>query len=240
MSTAFADAIRKSMFAYMNNEKANNITRTDCSARRATSYCQDIGAAADSVRVVKGTVIGAKCTESISQAMKSTQTTSKLFDWGCKGAKIASKAVNPILTVASGIRVFSAEDKKTATIQEGLAMGSMFGVESLMKSTLGLDNRVGNYAKNKILNTSAKQIKFFISSNKWLSKLPTNKVTGCIKAVAFVVGSTLAFAAGKELGKMITSRTTEKSFEQNKLIKEKEQLTELLKSAPEAQTNLVV
>ena len=40
MAVALANALRKSWFAYTNNEKGQNLSRADHLERKVTSYCE--------------------------------------------------------------------------------------------------------------------------------------------------------------------------------------------------------
>lgn len=46
----------------------------------------------------------------------------------------ASKLVNPLIIGAAGYRVLKDEDKKSALVEESLALGAMFGAETVFKS----------------------------------------------------------------------------------------------------------
>ena len=55
MTVALANAVRKSWFAYTNNEKAQNVARADRIERKATSLCQEVAVVDDSIKVLKTT-----------------------------------------------------------------------------------------------------------------------------------------------------------------------------------------
>ncbi len=239
MTVALANALRKGWFAFTNAEKGNNYTRADRLERKVTSYCQDISTADETIKVVKETTKGSKCVDALARTLNSSKKTSKLLDWSCKGAEFASKAVNPLLCVAAGARVLNAEDKKSSFIQEGLAMGAMFGVEGIIKSNLGLAGKSAKYVNNKFLLNLATKTKTFLATTKFLNKIPTNRLTGIIKAAIFVIGSCTAFAAGQKLGKVITKNTTEKDFQEKKLLKEQMQLAKLMEGQKTSTTNFV-
>ncbi len=239
MTVALANALRKGWFAYTNGEKGNNFTRADRLERKVTSYCQDISTADETIKVVRETTKGSKYVDALSRTLNSSKNTSKLLDWTCKGAEFASKAVNPLLCVAAGARVLNAEDKKSAAIQELLAMGGMFAVEGAIKSNLGLNGKAAQYVNNKFLLNLGTKAKTFLATTKFLNKIPTNRLTGIVKAAIFVIGSCTGFAAGQKLGKLITKNTTEKDFQAKKMMKEQAQLAELLKAQNTAKTNIV-
>jgi len=138
MTVALANAVRKSWFAYTNNEKAHNMARADRAERKATSLCQEVAVVDDSIKVLKTTSRGSRCVNAITDAMKNTKSTSKLLDWMGVVAKWASKLVNPMLCVAGAARAWSKEDKLSGAVQEVGALGTMFVVEGLIKKNFGL------------------------------------------------------------------------------------------------------
>ncbi len=227
MTVALANALRKGWFAYTNNEKGNNYTRADRLERKITSYCQDIAATDEAIKVVKETTKGSQYVNALTNTLNASKSTSKLLEWAGKGANYASKAVNPILCVASGARVLAAEDKKSALLQEVGAMGGMFAIEGLIKHNLGLNGKAAAYVNNKTLNGIAKGIKTFAATNKFLKHIPTNRLTGILKAAIFVIGSCTGFALGGKLGKTIADNTTAKDFQMKKMLAEQAKIKEL-------------
>lgn len=234
MSVALANALRKGCFAYMNEEKAHNVHRADRMERQITSYCQDVATADELVTVAKQTTRGGKCVDALSNAMKSRTSTSKLLEWGGKAANFASKAVNPILCVASLSRALSAEDKKSAGIQEAGAMLGMFAFEGVAKSAMGLAP-----VKNKFYNAVAGKLVNGLKATKLINKLPNNKFTAILKGLAFVAASCIGFSAGHGVGKLITKNTTEKDFQMKKMMKEQEQLAQLTAAQQGTKTNVL-
>ncbi len=216
MTVILANALRKGFFAYTNNEKGHNASRSDRTERAAVSNLQTFSAASETVDLAKGTKVGAN----LADTLKSTKTTSKLFKYVSKAANLASDLVNPLLIVASGARVYSADDKKSSAIQEGSAMGAMFLAEGQVKKLLGLKKgSVPTYTNSKVLTNIAEGIKKFCTNNKVLSKLPTNKITGVIKAISFVAASCTAFAVGGDIGKYVADNTTARSYQKEQLAK---------------------
>ena len=239
MTVALANALRKGWFAYTNGEKGNNYTRADRLERKVTSYCQDIAAADEAIKVAKETTKGSRYVNALTNTLNSSKSTSKLLEWAGKGANFASKAVNPILCVASGARVLSAKDKKSALLQEAGAMGGMFLFEGIIKKNLGLNGKPAAYVNNKVLSGAAKAIKTFAATNKFLKHIPTNRLTGILKAAIFVIGSCTGFALGGKLGKTVADNTTAKDFQMKKMMAEQAKINELNKSNAGQMTNVI-
>ena len=123
-----------------------------------------------------------------------------------KGLQMASKAVNPLLCLASGYRVVTDDDWQSAAVEEACAMGGMFMAEraaKVLKSPICNDLKVINSIKDEKLKNS------LLEKAKKFSNIKNNKLKfGAIIAseILFVCTSILAFGAGKEIGKKITGR----------------------------------
>ena len=148
----------------------------------------------------------------VSEGIHAARESSKIFDVVCKGVNFASKLVNPILVLASAARALHSEDKKSATIKETGAMIGMFGAEYLYKKFFGLGGYKPMYNNYNWSRTLSNGFKEFLSSNKYLSKLPTNKLTVLIKALGFIAVSCSAFALGSYAGKKVADNTTAKQY----------------------------
>ncbi|MCM1265615.1 MAG: hypothetical protein NC200_05385 [Candidatus Gastranaerophilales bacterium] len=213
MSSGIADPLRMVIFSCMNGEKANNNLRTDCKERGVVSALQLKNSASGAMELAKGkTGAVAGCLNSMSESIHTARETSKVFDGVCKGVNVVSDWVNPILVVASGVRVYNSEDKKSALLKEAGAMSAMFAAEGIYKELFGLSGKQATYKNYKFLNNLATGLKDFAANNKFLSKLPGGKLGGVIKALGFIATSCAAFEAGSRLGDAIAQRTTAKEY----------------------------
>lgn len=125
-----------------------------------------------------------------------------------KITSVTSKVVNPLLCVASGVRIFKDEDKDAAIIEEGLAMGAMFGAERVAKMARG---KVNTALKNGSLDGIIKNDTVKKAGAKILEKIGKmgkgQKIALFIAAELLFVGiSVAAFDIGKKVGKKITGR----------------------------------
>lgn len=140
-----------------------------------------------------------------------------------KGSKAicatAADMVNPLLCVASAVRVLRDEDKGSALIEEGLAMSSMFAGEAIFKA-------VRKEVSNSIQRATPVAIATDLTSCKEVvRKLNFKTMAGSLNSLfngkygkwlklavavladlAFVTTSIYCFDKGKELGKAITGR----------------------------------
>ncbi len=135
--------------------------------------------------------------------------------------KSASNMVNPLLCAASAIRVMRDEDKGSALVEEGLAMGSMFAGEAVVKHLR--DKAIPNAIKKSSANALQAELnsckaavkninlKGFKSALASASSNKMVKVGGSILGDLALVGvSILCFDLGKKLGRKITGREEKK------------------------------
>ena len=213
MSVALADPIRMLIFGCMNTDKANNSLRADQKERALVAGLQVKNAASDVLELAHGkTGAVADGLNKVSGTIETARNSSKIFDGVCKSVNILSKLVNPILCVASAVRAYKAEDKKSASIKELGAMSFMFAAEGAYKKLFGLGGNVAHYQNCKILNKIVTAGKNFCKSNKYLGKLPQGKLGGLVKALGFIVTSCGAFELGSRTGKFIADNTTAKAY----------------------------
>lgn len=127
-------------------------------------------------------------------------------------AKIAEKAVNPLLCAASGVRVLKDKDKDKALTEEVCAMGAMFGAERVAKMAR---NVADNAIKNKSLEGIVSNPSFKKNGEALLKKItdmPKGGRTAMFIAaeLLFIGVSVAAFDQGKKFGKFLTDRDEDK------------------------------
>lgn len=219
MTANIADSLRFLIFSGMNFDKAHNIARTDCAERGVVSIIQLGNSAKGAIgAMAKKSDALATCVGEMSDVIKGARETSKVFDGVCKGAGILSKAVNPLLCVASGVRVYKSKDKKRTAVKEAGAMSLMFAGEGVWKRLFGLGGHTASYTNYKWVNSAVNGIKKFLTTNKFLSKIPLGKWGVLLKALGFVAVSCTCFALGSKLGEKSASLMFDKD---NKMPTEK-------------------
>ena len=214
MSVNLADPIRMMIFGCMNTDKAKNALRADTTERGIVAGLQLKNAASDILELAQnktGTV--ADGLNKVSGGIKTARSTSKVFDALCIGVNYVSKLVNPILCVASAVRAWSAQDKKSAAIKEFGAMSAMFGAEWAYKKLFGLGGKTATYQNHKWLNNIIASGKKFCQNNKVLGKLPQGRLGALIKGVGFIIASCGAFEIGSKAGEFVAKHTTAKLYE---------------------------
>lgn len=221
MSVGLADPIRMMVFSVMNTDKANNSLRVDQKERALVAGLQLKNAASGALDFAHGkTGTIADKLNTVSGSIKTARSSSKIFDGICKGVNILSDMVNPILCVASGVRIYKSEDKKSTAIKEIGAMSAMFAAEGVYKELFGLGGKVAKYHNYKPIKLIVDTGKKIIASNKILGKLPQGKLGGLVKALGFIAASCGAFELGSQVGKAIADRTTAKTYAKNHPVKE--------------------
>ena len=215
LSSGFADPIRYAVFGIMNTNKANNTLRVDRKERGLVAMLQAKNAASDLLDLAKtrtGKV--AEGLQGVSEGIHAAQEGSKAFNMLCKGVNYVSKLVNPILVLASAVRAWNADDKKSAVLKEGGAMTFMLGGEWIYKRLFGLGGYKACYKNFKLTDMAVKGAKNLVKSSKFLSKLPMGKLTGLIKAIGFIAVSCGMFEIGSRVGQAVANKTTAKSYAQ--------------------------
>lgn len=227
MSVGLADPIRMMVFSVMNTDKANNSLRVDQRERAVVAGLQFKNAASGVLEFAHGkTGTVADGLNKFSGSIKSARSTSKIFDGICKGVNVLAKMVNPILCIASGVRIYKSEDKKSTFLKEAGAMSAMFGAEWAYKQLFGLGGATAKYQNIKIAKTVVDAGKKFCANNKLLGKLPQGKLGTLIKALGFIVASCGAFELGSRAGKAVADRTTAVTYAKNHPPEEKSAIEE--------------
>lgn len=222
MSVGLADPIRMMIFSCMNTDKAKNSLRVDQRERAVVAGLQMKNAVSGVLDMAHGkTGAVADGLNRVSSTIETAKNSSKIFNGICKGVNFLSKMVNPILCVASGVRVYKSEDKKSTLLKESGAMGAMFGAEWAYKQLFGLGGATAKYQNYKLVKTIVDAGKKFCANNKLLSKLPQGQLGGLVKAIGFIIASCGAFEIGSRAGKAIADRTTAKTYAKNHPVEEK-------------------
>ncbi|MDD3420579.1 MAG: hypothetical protein PHE78_08315 [Candidatus Gastranaerophilales bacterium] len=125
----------------------------------------------------------------VSEKSKALQGLGKAVDF-------ASKKVNPLICVSSGIDILRAKDKEEAFVENGAALGGMFATEKLMKDHLD------DVVKIKGIDTIAQKVMKYSTKNKYTKAIPS-----IIHGTAFVIGSCTGYSIGQKFGKLLLNET---------------------------------
>lgn len=134
----------------------------------------------------------------VSKDSKALQGLGKAIDF-------ASKKVNPLICVSSGIDILRAKDKEEAFVLNGAALMAMFGTESLMKKHM--DENIAQKclekaSKIKGLENAAENFLKFTEKNKFTKAIPA-----MIYGTAFVIGSCTGYSVGQKFGQLLLNDT---------------------------------
>lgn len=134
----------------------------------------------------------------VSEKSKALQGLGKAVDF-------ASKKVNPLICVSSGIDILRAKDKEEAFVENGAALMGMFGVEALMKKHMDeklTEKCLEKASKIKGLENAAENFAKFTGKNKFTKAIPA-----MIYGTAFVIGSCTGYNVGQKFGKLLLNET---------------------------------
>jgi len=224
MANAYANLIKGTVFTCTNTDKAFNSTAGD-NVVRALIACGQVTNAANSVFDIVGmydNAIGNGIKEAGS-ALRMAKTNSTFLNTVGNVSNFAANNINPILCVASGVRVLNAKDKGSALIEEVGAMSAMFAGEAFAKRFLGLavNPKTGvafaGYQNIKCLAKLGQKFNTFCNTTKLFGKISLAPVPSIVKGVLFCAVSILAFSAGKKIASKIADKTTRKNYEEKQL-----------------------
>ncbi len=124
---------------------------------------------------------------------------------------VAQKAVNPLLIGAAGIRILKDDDQYAALIEEGSAMGLMFGAEKAMRSA-----KSSFFKLTECTDSALKETIEHSDGIKKIAASAAEKFKGLTKGqqsaarvgigLLFVAGSIGAYSIGQFIGKKLSGR----------------------------------
>lgn len=153
-----------------------------------------------------------------ADAIKSYAKEEKIFKYAGKAANFASKNINPLICVSSGIDILKADDKETALISNAAALGTMFAVEKQMKKHLSNIPKT----KSETIQNISKNVMKFAEKYKCTKTLPA-----ILHGTAFVVGSCAAYGGGEKFGTLVAGKITGREKQEVKKSPEKLEIPEV-------------
>ena len=124
-------------------------------------------------------------------------TGKKVVDYTGKAVKWATKNVNPLICISSGVKVATSKDKVGTGISEAGALAGMFAGEGLMKLH---QNKIFNEKNMTAIANSMKNKKGLNSISQYILK-PGNagKLAAILKGIAFVSASIASYSIGQKI-----------------------------------------
>lgn len=211
------------VFAVRNGNKAINqgdIGRGSVASVHAVSIMDDISRAG----VGKVSEAAAKATGGLNKIGENVLKIDKI-------SSVASKAINPLLCIAAAARALGDDNKEAALVEETVAMGAMFGAETLFKAVKTPMEALVKAGSSNVADVAKQLAESKGLASKLGGKVLNNKTaSGVFKTIAdfaskskgrqaaVMIASGLAFAAvsifgysmGKKLGEKISGRSNEK------------------------------
>lgn len=178
-----SNVVSTALFCTKNFKKAED----NCDASRLIIAGSQLNSAVRNVSVFDHAI--GKTAKTAVDAFESVAKHDKVVSALGKGVNFLSQHVNPIICVTSGIKVLNSDDKKSEAIKQTSALSSMFIVEHAMKKNFD------NIREIKGMEKVADKFMKFAKNMKCEKTLPA-----IIHGIAFVAGSTLAYAAGEKFG----------------------------------------
>ena len=178
MSSCVASIIQNGLFG-----GRNYLLGTSVLAPEQNNQVRLLVSAGQATNLIKagthcGNSIFEKASDKIISACDKLAQNDKLINKLGKIFNFASKNVNKLIVVSSGVKILSAEDKTTETLAQAGNIGGMFAVEGWMKKNLAT----------------------------YINKLPINaKLKPILEGVVFVIGSITGSTICYNLGKKIAS-----------------------------------
>ena len=151
-----------------------------------------------------------KAIEAIGKNIENATSSSKTLIRFSKIFKTASNFINPMICVASLIKVLGSDDKADAAVREALGLGMMFSCEAGAKALLGMPKtEIKNGIKTTLPRESliknlfnegqTKAMKDFAASSKFISKISKSPISSTAKGVLFVLASIGGYKLGSKL-----------------------------------------
>lgn len=145
-----------------------------------------------------------------SEALKDFSKNKPVVKYAEKAVNFASKNVNPLICLSSGIDVLNAKDKETAAITNVAALSTMFAVENQMKKHLDdipklkvVQKYFEKFKHSEVGRKVINDVEKYAKNNKW-----TKGVPALIHGTAFVVGSCTAYNIGDKFGTLVAPKIT--------------------------------
>ena len=163
------------------------------------------------------------------EAIKDLSKEGSFFEGAGKVIGFTADHVNPVITAVSGVKVLCSDDKESALIEEGCALGGMFAFEGAAKNILELPKiekdkitgekiskpRVAFYKSNAMLKTQSakmeKAVQEYCSTKKLFNKISLKGAPAVAKGLTFVTASISGWALGEKAGNKINELRKEKS-----------------------------
>lgn len=137
-----------------------------------------------------------KKTQTTVDTLKVASKNEALLKYFGKSVNYFGEHVNFLICASAGLKVMTAEDKKSAAIEQTSALTTMFAVEKQMKKHMDSIKDI------KGIDRLAAKISEFSKSIGCKNGIPV-----ALKGIFFVTGSVTAYNAGEKFGIIVANKT---------------------------------
>jgi len=150
--------------------------------------------------------------KNLSESSKCLKGIGKVFDF-------TSRHINPLICLASFIKVLGSDDKADTGVREILGLSTMFASENIAKSILGMPytkiNSAGQpitvprealYHKNPFAEKQIKAFEDYCSTKKLFNKISLKSAPGAIKGTLFVLASIFGYKLGGVIANLLIGK----------------------------------
>ena len=195
----------KPLYALMNADIAAGQTIKGARAVKAVSEANNLSACEKIQKLEKG--------------LENLEESSKIFKGIGTVTRFVADNINPIICVASGVKVLSSEDKGEALVTEGLALAGMFKAESLAKQFMGMPiikkgtdgvrrtiPREALYHNNPFIEKQVNVLKDYCATKKLFNSISLKALPGVLKGTLFVLASIGGYKLGTYVANVILGK----------------------------------
>lgn len=168
--------------------------------------------AAESIKEISNTA------KNISNTSRFAKCVGTVFDF-------VSRNVNPLICVASLIKVLGSDDKADTAVRETCGLGMMFACEGVAKSFIGMPYyvkdeitgksrqvpREGLYKRSPYLEKQVKAFEDYCATKKLFKKISLKSAPGAIKGTLFVLASIFGYKFGSKIAELLIGKEKSKS-----------------------------
>ncbi len=144
--------------------------------------------------------------------------------------KFSSENINPLICVASGIKVLGSDDKADTAVREILGLSLMFGCEKGAKKLLGMPiiaknaqgiretiRQVPLYKTNPFLKSQVNAIKDLCKETKLYERIMSSPLPGIAKGLIFVGASIAVYKLGNKIADWLLGEEQNNKTENNQI-----------------------
>lgn len=154
-----------------------------------------------------------------STALKGLSTSSKFLQFIGKTLNFISNNINPLICVASGIKVLGSDDKADAAVREILGDSTMFLFEGVTKRMIGMPiyKSVNGVMKstprqaNPFFEKQVQAIDDLLRETALFKNVSSSSMHGALKGLIFVLASIAGYKVGNKIADLLIGEKADAS-----------------------------